>query len=130
MVHAQVETVSQLCDLLVRSQLVPLDEVQRLQAEYCRQDAHESLDEFITILVKRGLLTEWQISKLREQKYKGFFLSHYRLLRRLSYEVDGARYLARDERSGGEVVIRVRPPQLTWSWGIEGEDWNIEPISG
>jgi hypothetical protein len=47
---------------------------------------------------------------LRDGKYKGFFLDHYKLLDRLGYNSTNSYYAAEDLESGKAVVLSLQTP--------------------
>lgn len=56
-------------------------------------------------LIATKLLTVWQCNKLRDGRYKGFFLDNYKLLDILS--IDERRYLAENTETGDVVELVV-----------------------
>jgi hypothetical protein len=74
----------------------------------------DSVSSLSTMLVERELLTPWQAAKLRDDKYKGFFLDEFVLLDHLADD----EYLARERAGNRQVVLRfIRPPEQPW-WRI------------
>jgi len=53
--------------------------------------------------------TQWQWEKLREGRYKGFFLDHFRIDRSIGADDRCARYAAKDLKTNRNVVLRVWP---------------------
>src|SRR4051794_18165464 len=61
------------------------------------------------LLVRQGLLTNFQAEQLLLGKYKGFTLAGYRLLDRLGQGGTGTVYLAEHELMKRRVAIKVLP---------------------
>ncbi|MBA2116401.1 serine/threonine protein kinase [Bremerella alba] len=59
--------------------------------------------------IEKHLLTAWHCEKLRNGKYKGFFLSKYRLLRHLGTGGMSSVYLAEHILMNRKVAIKVLP---------------------
>jgi serine/threonine-protein kinase len=66
-------------------------------------------DEVARHLRSDGLLTDWQIEKLRSGKYKGFFLGRYKLLGHIGTGGMSNVYLAEHTRMHDRRAIKVLP---------------------
>jgi hypothetical protein len=66
-----------------------------------------TLTSFTSFLIGRQILTGWQVAKLRERKFKGYFLDQFVLLDHVDSSSDSSRYLARDRTSGRLVIVTV-----------------------
>jgi hypothetical protein len=72
----------------------------------------DSASEFTSYLVSKQAITKWQAEQLHQGRYKGYFLDHFKLVDLLSGGTrDFARYLAEDQRTGKQVVLRITRPQ-------------------
>ncbi|QDU73999.1 Serine/threonine-protein kinase PrkC [Bremerella volcania] len=69
----------------------------------------EDLDALQKHFVEKHLLTTWHCEKLRNGKYKGFFLSKYRLLKHLGTGGMSSVYLAEHILMNRKVAIKVLP---------------------
>ncbi len=69
----------------------------------------ENLDQLQEFFVERRLLTKWHCEKLRNGKYKGFYLSKYRLLKHLGTGGMSSVYLAEHILMNRKVAIKVLP---------------------
>ena len=100
-------------DLLRRSGLLDKTGIRKARRDV-RVDAagKTKLDKLCSHLVATNILTEWQCIKLREGKYKGFFLDNYRIMGHLSIEETTSTYLAEDVTTGKRVALAVTPPNL------------------
>ena len=67
------------------------------------------------ILVASGLLTNWQVAKLREGKHKGFFIDDLLLLDFLKSSKQFITHLARDRKRNLLVKVRIYPPKSPWA---------------
>lgn len=80
-----------------------------------------AVKEFIEFLVSQDLLTEWQCEKLREGRYKGFYIDQivrYKFLSFVRVEADHTVYLAEDLLTKHQVHVLCKPP--SYSGGGEG----------
>lgn len=85
----------------------PLDAVIR-DMKAAGADANDSTA-IAAELVKRDLVTSWQVDKLLQGRHKGFFLGRYRLLRLLGTGQMSAVYLGRHIYMDHLVAIKVLP---------------------
>lgn len=69
----------------------------------------DDLDAMQKFFVDRQLLTNWHCEKLRNGKYKGFYLSKYRLLKHLGTGGMSSVYLAEHTLMNRKVAIKVLP---------------------
>ncbi|PQO39117.1 serine/threonine protein kinase [Blastopirellula marina] len=67
------------------------------------------LDALQKYFVEKQLLTSWHCEKLRNGKYKGFYLSKYRLLKHLGTGGMSSVYLAEHTLMNRKVAIKVLP---------------------
>jgi hypothetical protein len=68
-----------------------------------------SFDDFAVVLVNRGWLTSWQCDKLRDEKYKGFYLDDYKLLGHYDTDEERSYYVAERLKNGEKVILGVWP---------------------
>ena len=66
----------------------------------------ETLCEF---LISSNRLTTWQCDRLREGRWKGFFLDQYKLLNCFEPDEDFSYYLAEEVATGKHVKMRIIP---------------------
>lgn len=99
-------------ELIAKSKLVSetaLDQaVERLRAEHSGE-LPTDLDQLQEFFVQQNLLTDWHCEKLRIGKYKGFFLSKYRLLKHLGTGGMSSVYLGEHTLMNRKVAIKVLP---------------------
>ncbi len=100
-------------DLVRRSCLVEPDQLDRLLAQLNQQEPEKVSDpEFVCDhLIEAGLLTRWQCDRLREGRYKGFFLKKYKLLDHIGSGGMSHVYLAEHVLMRRRVAIKVLPKQ-------------------
>ncbi len=100
-------------DALRRSQLVADDRLKAILAELRNSSDGQAvaLESFIRRLVDDGDVTPWHVEKLRNGKYKGFFLGQYRLLKLLGAGGMSTVYLAQHKLSGHQRAIKILPKQ-------------------
>jgi len=97
---------------LERSRLVPLERLAEVRgAASIDPQAPDAAIRLARELVERGLLTRYQANKILNGRTWGFFLGDYRILQRLGEGGMGKVYLARRERDGLKVAIKVLPPK-------------------
>ena len=104
-------TVEQFLELVLRSQLVERDRLQRFLAQLPPEVNQNTLtaEEMAEHLCRAELLTRWQSQKLLEGRYKGFFLGKYRLLDHLGTGGMSSVYLAEHVLMQRRVAIKVLP---------------------
>jgi hypothetical protein len=71
-----------------------------------------SLDDLCQHLIAKNAITPWQVDKLRQGKWKGFWLDHYRLLSQTGRAETETTYLAEEWPSGRQVALVVTPPKV------------------
>lgn len=104
-------TVEQFLDLVLRSQLVERDRLQKFLAQLPPEVNKSTLtaEEMAEHLCRAELLTRWQSQKILEGRYKGFFLGKYRLLDHLGTGGMSSVYLAEHVLMQRRVAIKVLP---------------------
>jgi serine/threonine-protein kinase len=71
-----------------------------------------SLDDLCKYLIANEAITPWQLDKLRQGKWKGFWLDQYRLLGHIDKAECETTYLAEEWPSGRQVALVVTPPKV------------------
>ena len=89
--------------LLVASRLLSVGEVIAVLSD-CDKSADVS--QLCERLIAQDLLSEWQCNKLREGKYKGFFMGQYKILDQLSVSLQ--HYLVEDLSTQRKVTVCVQ----------------------
>ncbi len=107
-----VVDASRFIELIGKSKLVAepvlAQAVEQLRAENDGQIPTD-LEKLQAFFVERNLLTNWHCEKLRNGKYKGFFLSKYRLLKHLGTGGMSSVYLGEHIVMNRKVAIKVLP---------------------
>jgi eukaryotic-like serine/threonine-protein kinase len=97
--------------LIAKSGLVTKVEFQTACADFkVNSNSISALDQLCAHLTAKGLLTSWQCEKLREGKWKGFFLDGYCLLSQLSKDMTTSTYLCKEVATGKQAAMSVIPP--------------------
>lgn len=91
---------------VIASRLVPPEQVAECQATLEDPSDERKLTE---AMVRRGLLTRWQITLLQEGRTQGFFLEHYKILEPLGSGGMGQIFRALDIKTGWHVAVKVLP---------------------
>ncbi len=110
-----IEDVDEFLRLVVASYLVEQRHVDRLIEQYRNESRLYSwygntVTGVAAFLVSRGVLTCWQVEKLRSGQFKGFFeVDGYCLLDCLRHLENGSRYLTRRKEDMAAVIIEVWP---------------------
>ncbi|MDR3198528.1 MAG: serine/threonine protein kinase [Planctomycetaceae bacterium] len=105
-------SVVQFLDLLRRSGLVDSVKLDEALASIESEAAEGQLDDVqyvASALVKRYLLTVWQVRQLLKKRYRGFFLRHYKILGHLGSGGMSSVYLAEHTLMQRRVAIKVLP---------------------
>jgi hypothetical protein len=112
--------IDQFLALVLASHLVDQASLTKACADFCveRTDAG-AVDELCRYLVANQTLTDWQCDKLRQGKWKGFWLDNYCLLKQLGKGDATSTYLAKEWRTGRLVALVVTPPVVS-PW-IDGQ---------
>lgn len=99
-------------ELIGKSKLVDPAAIERAVEDLCAShegQLPEDLDTLQNYFVEKRLLTSWHCEKLRNGKYKGFYLSKYRLLKHLGTGGMSSVYLAEHTLMNRKVAIKVLP---------------------
>src|SRR5262245_13372623 len=119
----QPNTIDRFVELVVRSGLATQVQVKELidqfQASQPSTEKSADIEAVGKYLVARECLTEWQCEKLRQGKFKGFYLHNYLFLDHLGKDANFAYYKARDTRDGKLVRLTVTPLNRSKGPGIE-----------
>ena len=97
-------------NVVKQSKLLTKDKIKSLISEM--QGSGVDLNSTSTIaawLVGKGLLTDWQVEKLKQARHKGFFLGKYRLLQLLGKGGMSSVYLAEHTLMRRRCAIKVLP---------------------
>ena len=109
---ARREDVERFLTLVVKSGLVAsaelADECARCDAD---QTSPSALDGLCDYLASKSVLTKWQCDKLRNGKWKGFFLDGYCILELIGKDTTTCTYLVRDVRSSKRMSMRIEMPE-------------------
>ncbi len=98
-----------------KSGLIAQDELDRRLSDFGKPNPFEpgyplgALTRLVDQLVAEGLLTIWQCDKLRDGKWKGFFLDGYKVLSHLNTDDSYSYYLAEDVATGRQFAMRITP---------------------
>ena len=107
-----IAKADKLLDLVQRSKLVSPERLEAFLAEFRASASAEQAEdsEFaIAKLIEGGLITRWQADRLREGRYKGFYLGKYKLLGHLGSGGMSSVYLAEHVVMQRLVAIKVLP---------------------
>ncbi|MCS6975940.1 MAG: serine/threonine protein kinase, partial [Gemmatales bacterium] len=103
-------SVENLCGLLIRSRLQPVEKVKECYEKWQKQAADKkSTRDFARWLVENGLVTEYQATLLSNGYADNFFLGEYKILDRIGKGRLAGVYKA-VHASGQVVAIKVLPP--------------------
>ncbi len=106
----QTTSVREYCNLLMKSKLLPPDEVERLHGRWREETrgADEQVDQFRKFLVTRRTLTEYQAALIQRGRAENFFLDGYKILDRIGKGQMGGVYKA-VHNLGQVVALKILP---------------------
>jgi serine/threonine-protein kinase len=105
-------SVKRFVEMLQKSKLVTDGELKEALVRYRAENNDEPLAELefvVNRLIQDKILTQWQVDKLLDQKYKGFYLGKYKLLRHLGTGGMSTVYLAEHNIMRQQRAIKVLP---------------------
>jgi len=105
-------SVKRFVDLLQKSRLVTDTELREALLKYRAENDGRplaDLDFVVNRLIQDGLITQWQTEKLLDEKYKGFNLGKYKLLKHLGSGGMSSVYLAEHMIMRQRRAIKVLP---------------------
>lgn len=100
------------CELLVASGIVSPDDLGALVSAYCQVNAEasaQSARNLSDFLIARGVITAWQADKLRDGRYKGFFIDHYILVDFVRAGDESSTFAALDTVANRRVLLEISP---------------------
>lgn len=110
-----VNDIDEFWGYLTASYLVSPNQFRSLLCEFKEFVATSSITgdlvtAFGDFLFTNNTLTRWQISKLRNRKYKGFFLDHYILRDKADDGPKHSGFVAKNTRTNQLVILCVKAP--------------------
>ncbi len=97
-------------ELLLRSGLIDEVEIGEVRkAHRTKWRGIGNLEEVCSHLVANGSLTQWQVDKLRNGKFRGFFWDNYKIIDHLGVGNLSTAFLAEDTDTGTRVILCVTP---------------------
>ena len=114
-------TARDYCTLLVKSRLLPADEVESLYARWKdeRPGGDERVDSFRRFLLLRKALTEYQAALIQRGRPDGFFLGDYKILDQIGKGQMGGVYKA-VHTFGQLVALKILPASRAKSTHVLG----------
>jgi serine/threonine protein kinase len=103
-------TVETFCKNVLRSGLLDRAQLQATAVEL-PPDQRDDSRALAELLVKKGRLSRFQANKLLKGAAKGFLLGHYQIVAPLGKGGMGTVYMARDQRNGMLVALKVLAPE-------------------
>lgn len=103
--------------MLRRSGLIEKARLNQVLEDFAHSESHpfgDTVTSLTMVLIASGLLTNWQVAKLREGKHKGFFIDDLLLLDFLKTSTEFSTYLARDQKRNLLCKVRIFPPKSPW----------------
>jgi eukaryotic-like serine/threonine-protein kinase len=105
--------IDKFLELVIRSGLLDSSVLRDVYLGFdTRRNDADSLNQLCAHLIALKSLTPWQCEKLRQGKFKGFFLDGYCLLSRLSVDETTSTYLCKEVATGNRVAMAVTSPLL------------------
>ena len=105
--------------ILLASRLVTLEEIRNTFTDFAQETIQSmTIDELGHHLVGHDIITSWQFGKLRDGRFKGFYIDKYLLLEQIARDEYETTFRARDTASNAIVKLAVKPldgpPHYTW----------------
>ena len=107
---ADFPTVEGFLKTVLRSRLLDRDQLQETLRDVPKEQ-REDPSALAEHLVRKGKLSRFQAGKILRSLGKGLLLGHFQVLAPIGRGGMGTVYLARDERSGELVALKLLPPQ-------------------
>jgi serine/threonine protein kinase len=89
-----------------------------LSSQLSRGELPDQPQKLAAMLIREGLLTNFQAEQFLQGRWKGFILGGYRIIERLGQGGSGAVYLAAHEVMRRQVAIKVLPPAFAREAGV------------
>jgi len=102
---------------LQRSGLVSVAALETLLTRFSRDAFPEgkyptAITALVDHCIATGILTCWQCAKLRDGRWKGFFLERHAILDYLGHDDAHSYYLVADTKTGTPAVVQTDPSQV------------------
>lgn len=105
---SSTQTPTTFTKLLTHSGLLSEQSLREILAQFPQQTSTDR--GLATLLIRRDLLTLWQLKKLLAGKHHGFFLGEYKLRSHLARGGMSSLYSAEHVTSGAQRALKVLPP--------------------
>ena len=111
--HRRIDQIDEFVGLIVASGLVDARQMRQFLSDFnnsLKQSSRcgDTITAFSAFLVSREVLTRWQVEKIRQGKYKGFFeIAEYRLLEHLCHTERSTTYRAENTTTRQVVALDV-----------------------
>ncbi len=99
--------------MLARSGLLSDEQMTHVEERFSVSPGEVSTGQIGDWLQQQQLVTDWQAEKLRQAKFRGFFLGPYKLLARIARGGMSSIYSAQHRDSGEIHALKVLPPART-----------------
>jgi hypothetical protein len=103
-------TEKHIAKYLIKSGLMSRQQCRRNLRAFHAHSENRGKEAFLSFLVSKSELTEWQRMNLLEGKWKGFLLDNFMLLDHLRALPGHSEYLAVETDTGERVVMGIWPP--------------------
>jgi hypothetical protein len=126
-----VDSIEEFSELLIKSELVNQRKFESLYTSFINSFASQStagisLTSWISYLIKEDVVSCWQCFKLRQRKYKGFFLDQYKLIDFHGLQEGGNVYLV--EKEPGQRLIKLWVQNVGKGKGQDGLAVNFKEL--
>ena len=109
--------VDKFLSLILKSGLVELEDLNAACKDFLTESSaighKQTFDSLCEFLISTNRITQWQCDRLKEGRWKGFFLDQYKLLNIIESDELYSYYLAEEVSTKHRVRLQIAPKYRT-----------------